>query len=64
MKKYPSSNFEANKYVDLPTREIALLMRDESTTLERTDLKAIIMELCFRVEDALGKVEWVAKKHE
>lgn len=49
MRAYKESNHGFCSYVDLPVGDIYRIVSQESVELERTDLKAIIMELCTRI---------------
>ena len=52
MPKYKSATNHFCNYVDLPVGDIYRIVKEESTELERSDLKAIVMELCTRILNA------------
>lgn len=52
VRKYSETKHEFSKYVDMSLYDLRQLIKEESTELERSDLKAIILELCTRLVEA------------
>lgn len=51
MRKYESPNHKFNEWVDLPVADLVDIVKKDSAGLERSDLKAIILELAQRLTD-------------